>query len=302
MTLQEYLDSCANVDRKGNRHAKLYRAPLRFVPSETPAALVPVDPYYLGMWLGDGYKCNALISGSDQETKAYIQAYVDRLNSTKPSGEPPLRLQESHVKKPGDVSILSNPDGTTETITATMDCFNWKISSTAKGPKTWNPVSHGLRRLGFTGEDKSVGIPACYMNADEDTRLAVLAGLIDSDGSLWGGYYMFSQMTYEHKKIVDDAHKLAVSCGIACSPVRQILIKKRLDEPRWQFYLYKGSEKFQHHLLMPRKKLNGIKPGGMTVNFDAHVFHVSEEYEQECRAVSISGNLFQLANRTVVHD
>jgi hypothetical protein len=51
---------------------------------------------------------------------------------------------------------------------------------------TWNPIRSGLRELGFTGEDRRVGIPNCYMNADEDSRLAVLAGLIESDGNIFG--------------------------------------------------------------------------------------------------------------------
>ncbi|KAF1827496.1 uncharacterized protein K489DRAFT_397756 [Dissoconium aciculare CBS 342.82] len=302
MMLREYQESCANVSNRSNRKLKLYRAPLMFVPSETPAAPVPIDPYYLGIWLGDGSKTGSTITGTDKETKAFIQAYVDRLNSTRPPGTPPLILIEILSHEAGYTTTLQHPSGrTSETITSTMDCFHWRISSTVQGSNAWNPVLHGLRDLGFTGEDKSVGIPDCYMNADEDTRLAVLAGLIDSDGTLWGRFYMFTQMTYQHKKIVDDAHKLATSCGIACSPIGQVNIKNR-REPRWQFYLYKGCEKFQHHLLMPRKKLNGLKPGGMTVNFDARVFHVSDPHQQECRAVSISGDLFQLANRTVAHN
>jgi glutamate synthase (NADPH/NADH) len=45
-----------------------------------------------------------------------------------------------------------------------------------------NPVLNGLRDLGILN-NKSKGIPLAYMQADKDTRLALIAGLIESDGT-----------------------------------------------------------------------------------------------------------------------
>ncbi|KAK9321880.1 hypothetical protein V1517DRAFT_339374 [Lipomyces orientalis] len=45
---------------------------------------------------------------------------------------------------------------------------------------------------------KAAGIPSAYMTADEDTRLAVVAGLIDSDGS-YVNAHSFVQMTDGHR-------------------------------------------------------------------------------------------------------
>lgn len=302
MTLEEYEASCANVNNASNRKLKLYRAPLVFVPSEVPATSVPVDPYYFGFWLGDGDKDGAGLTSTDLEIKAYTQAYVDRLNRERPDGEPVLTFSEHVRHTEGYTAELQHHgnEGTSK-ITSTTAVFHWRISSSKRGAGFWNPVFQGLRDLGFTGEDKTAGIPDCYMDADEDTRLAVLAGLIESDGVRINKSYRFSQMTYEHKKIVEDAQKLALSCGIQCSSVRQYDIKNR-KEPRWEFDMFKGCEKFQHHLLIPRKKLNNLKPGGQTTNWDAHTFGVSEPHDGEFRAIEVSGGLYQLANRTIVHN
>lgn len=303
MTLDEYEASCANKSSIGNRKLELYRAPLRFVHSEAPTTSVPVDPYYMGFWLGDGSKAAAEVCGTDLETKAYLQAYVDRLNHQRPDGEPALILTERILHTAGDTSEVKNhgSEGTLTMVSPT-DVFHWRISSTKKGPVAWNPVLKGLRNLVFAGEDKTSGIPACYMEADEDTRLAVLAGLIESGGHRINKTYRFSQMTYEHKQIVEDAHKLALSCGVQCSSIRQYDIKDR-KEPRWEFNMFKGCEKFQHHLLLPRKKLDGLKPGRRNVNsVDAHKFSISEPHDGEYRSIEVSGGLYQLANRTVVHN
>lgn len=44
-----------------------------------------------------------------------------------------------------------------------------------------SPVMNGLRDLGVL--NKSRGIPSAYMQAHEDTRLAVISDLIDIDGN-----------------------------------------------------------------------------------------------------------------------
>lgn len=299
ITLDEYLASCANVDNKANRKLKLYRAPLQFVASEVPATSVPVDPYYMGFWLGDGDKGAARLSSTDMELKAYLQAYVDHLNAIRPPEEPVLCLRETVAHEAGDHKVLKTPSGS-RILTANLDCFCWRVSSSGIGDDFWNPVWTGLKQMGFTGADKTVGIPDCYMNADEDTRLAVIAGLIESDGYRVNKFYRFTQNTNEHKKIVEDARKLALSCGILCSPLRQYDIKDQ-REPRYEFDMFKGCEKFQHHLIIPRKKLDSLNSGSHHINWDAHVFHVSDHQNGEFRAVEVSGCLYQLANRTVVH-
>lgn len=294
MTMDQYLKTCTPPMQLKNKKLRLYRAPLVFEPYQGLVSPVPVDPYFLGFWLGDGSKHITSITSSDPELKVYLQAYVDRLNRTFLDGQPDLCVQELHKWSPGDTTSIKG-----QLATATLDCFVWTIASTVKY-SSWNPVRQGLKDVGLF-DDKSGGIPDCYMNADEDTRLAVLAGLIESDGSLSTKTqcYCFTQATFEHKKIVEDAHRLATSCGIHCT---DITTKQKAEdaEPTWLFYMGKGSEKFQHHLLLPRKRLD--LTGRERYNRDMRPFEVEDAGPGEYRLIEVSGALFQLADRTVIHN
>lgn len=299
MTMEEYLDTCEPLKPQKQRKLGLYRAPLHFVPYRGEVSTVPIDPYWFGLWLGDGTNKQPEIASADLEHKVYTQAYVDRLNSNRPDGAEPLRLVEEHVTAPGDIHTVSNGQGTT----ATMDCSVLRIScDTTVKNKTWNPVRAGLEELGVFG-DKSGGIPDCYMHSDEDTRLAVIAGLIESDGWLdrRTRCYGFGQTTYEHKKTVFDLRTLAISCGIQCSDVTERLrTEAGCTEPTWRFFMSKGVERFQHHLLLPRKRLDTTSV--TQVNRDVRTFDVEDAGQGEFRTIEVSGELYQLADRTVVHN
>lgn len=297
MTLEEYQATCTAPMTQHMSKLRLYRSPLRFQPYQGPVSPVPIDPYWLGFWLGDGNRTNTEITSTDREIEVYTQALVDRLNRDSiPPGKAPLKV--SKYERP--IGITHVYKG--ETITSTRALNSLRVMSTVTGGKTyWNPVLDGLRELGLLG-DKSGGIPDCYMNADENTRLAVLAGLIESDGWLYLGlnFYGFGQYTYEHKKIVEDARKLALSCGIQCTHIIERKQRKNRDEPGWYFYMARGAEKFQPHLILPRKRMS--VPFTTAVNRDVRPFDVEDAGDGEFRLIEVSGERFQLADRTVVHN
>ena len=55
--------------------AKGYRASLDFPKKE-----VPIDPYLLGVWLGDGTKRNTDITNVDQEIIEYCESIAQNLD------------------------------------------------------------------------------------------------------------------------------------------------------------------------------------------------------------------------------
>lgn len=296
MTMEEYLATCTPLMPQKQRKLRLYRAPLRFEPYQGPEPSIPIDPYWLGFWLGDGTKKRTEITSADQEIKVYLLAYIDRLNANRPAGSAPVKLVEKLHHAVGSTGMIRG-----KMHTCQVDTYTFEINSVMGTPdKRWNPLRTGLRDLGLLG-DKSSGIPDCYMNANEDTRLAVLAGLIESDGWLQDRMtmYGFSQTTYEHKKIVEDAHKLALSCGIHCSNITEVL-EDGFKEPTWRFYMRKGAEKFQHHLLIPRKRMD--LSSFIRYNRDVRTFDVEDAGQGEYRTIEVSGGLYQLADRTVVHN
>ena len=303
MTVEEYENLCSKEVKRS--HLKLYRAPLCFVPSvATINAQVPIDPYYLGLWLGDGAKSHTGIfsNASDRVVSLWLQSYVDRLNSNKPNGARALCLKERIIYPAGTVIRLHG-----STYTQNHDTIEYRISCPQQGEGYhWNPVMDGLRDLGLQN-DKSGGIPAVYKQADEDTRLAVIAGLIETDGCYVKSHnmYRFVQHGEEHRKIVEDLKEVALSCGISVTGIDEekdaqgFVDVTGAPTTHYIIYLGKGSVKFQHHLLFPRKRMSLDK---QYYTHDARPFKVWDAPESEYRAIEVSGGQFQLANRLVTHN
>ncbi|KAK9361501.1 hypothetical protein V1504DRAFT_432841 [Lipomyces starkeyi] len=290
MTIDEYKRLCCKT---AIRCFKLYRCPLAFDSSiaTTGTQPLPVDPYFLGLWLGDGSVGTTVITSSDPEIAVWLESYVERLSSSTHK----LHLTK-HLIRPAGSRIA-------EGYTRNIDSFGYRISCQHKWRGQYNPVLTGLRELGILN-DKTGGIPSSYMNADEDTRLRVIAGMIDTDGSYRKSrnYYTFVQMTGEHKKIVYDLKELASSCGISVSGV-YIEMKTSIftagKSPAYVCRLGKGSNKFQKHLLIPRKKMN---VEWSYCNHDTRPFTISDAPVGEYIVIKVSGGKFQLANRLIVCD
>lgn len=124
-------------------------------PWNLAAVDLPLDPYVLGLWLGDGDSRNATITVGDEdvvETERIIQEAgftTKRVRNSRPKTAPLL-----YVSVPGSTS---------------------NRFSKVKG------LLVRLRELGVLGAKH---VPAQYLRASFDQRLALLQGLMDSDGSV----------------------------------------------------------------------------------------------------------------------
>lgn len=132
------------------------------VPISWPEKEVPLDPYFLGMWLGDGRSINGQIFTADQEVIDFLQSYADRMG---------VRFHSQLDRQGGVVQkcIISNGRGGDR--------------------KTVQEPGAILGRMGLIGNKH---IPQDYISNSQDVRLRLLAGLIDSDG-----YYEESGKCYE---------------------------------------------------------------------------------------------------------
>jgi hypothetical protein len=107
-----------------------------------------MDPYILGVWLGDGTSSKPEITSADKEIIDYLVSYASKNNL--------------------DVKISKNGNSKAK-----------KISFSAK-PGYKNSFTEKLKKLGVWN-NKS--IPKKYLTASIDARLQLLAGIIDTDGS-----------------------------------------------------------------------------------------------------------------------
>ena len=123
---------------------------------EWPAKELPIDPYYLGLWLGDGGSDDSRITSADQEIIGWLMEFA-RQNG--------MELHKYEGKR-GTASYAI--------VTTHATKINRKDSMRVR-----------LRKIGLLGNKY---IPELYLINNRQNRLRLLAGLIDSDG-----YYPMNQ-------------------------------------------------------------------------------------------------------------
>lgn len=149
---------------------------------EWSARDVPLEPYFLGLWLGDGDARDQTITSADNEIIHYLRGYAERLG---------IRLSERKQRDSG------------------TGVDTWRLNICwQKNVK--NPIREGLRSLGVLGNKH---IPRVYKVNSREVRMRVLAGLIDSDGTVDGGQGYLISTTLE--SLANDILFLARSLGLA---------------------------------------------------------------------------------------
>lgn len=163
---------------KTYRHTrKLFRVAVDF-PAAQP---LPIDPYMLGVLLGDG----SLGHG---------------ITVTKPDAE----IWQAAREFADGYGIAVND------VTCGGRCPTFSLV-TARGRP--NHLRAQLRELGLLGTSSGTKfIPQVYKTASREYRLQLLAGLIDTDGSLGNGYYDFVSKS---RRLADDVAFVARSVGLA---------------------------------------------------------------------------------------
>jgi len=146
---------------------------------------LPVDPYLLGVLIGDGYITNGEVSFYCHRDDQHIPAYVADLGVLKG-----LRLSKSQKENTVRYRIC----GPTE-----------------NSKRTW--IRQALEDLGLYGkhsEDKFV--PESYLFTARENRLALLRGLMDTDGYVAAGCStpLFCSVS---KQLIDDVRFLVESLG-----------------------------------------------------------------------------------------
>ena len=167
-------------------HQRRYELPVMSEPARFPRRDVPMDPYALGLLLGDGCLTTTTtpsFSTRDPELAGALEAALDGI--------------ELREKRPGDY-VLGNRDGG------------------RGGVIVANPVTAILRELLLAGATSVTKfVPPDYLLNDDSVRLAVLQGLLDTDGGpvTQGGRSCRIQYTTCSDVLRDDVVFLVRSLG-----------------------------------------------------------------------------------------
>ncbi|MEF8815723.1 MAG: replicative DNA helicase [Salinibacter sp.] len=156
------------------------------VAAEFPEQPAPLDPYLLGLWLGDGKSDSARIYTTDE-------AVVSELHTV--------------AKGRGD---------TISTYDEHRACPAYLVKSGGRGGdmSTRTSVQGALRTLGVLNDKH---IPQLYLGNSREKRLRLLAGLIDSDGHLNDGYGGTYEITQSKERLARDIKFLCDTLGYRTS-------------------------------------------------------------------------------------
>jgi superfamily II DNA or RNA helicase len=132
----------------------------------------PIEPYFLGLWLGDGNSTSVRITTPDETVKAYLFDYAKRNGHT--------------------TSVYDEPS----------NCETVRI-------KAGSEIMGKLRQLNLI---KNKHIPDVYKLGSKETRLEILAGVLDADGYLHHGHF---DIVIKQKEFAEGITFISRSLGLA---------------------------------------------------------------------------------------
>ncbi len=175
---------CPTADRRPNHAVALTGA------LQLPEADLPIPPYALGCWLGDGHSAGARLTTVELELIMHIEAsglevapedspYLYRLSFPSEATEVPLR----------PCVVCGTEHGT---------------------------VQAELRSLGVLGDKR---IPTAYLRASESQRRDLLAGILDTGGTVVRTGSV--QVAVTNSVLAEDLRELVNGLGYRCSMAKK---------------------------------------------------------------------------------
>jgi replicative DNA helicase len=179
VSVREFAELTENV----KKHVYGFRSSVTSFMCDEPLV---VDPYLLGVWLGDGTSDSAqlTINNDDEELLAYLRVSFP--------------LAKFHQYKPGALTVVLTTHEKTNFVRP-------------------NSFLQGLRSLGVVSNKH---IPKVYLLAALRDRLALLAGLLDTDGSPNGCGW---EITTKFPALRDGIIHLATSVGLTASVASKVV-------------------------------------------------------------------------------
>lgn len=170
LPLDEWLNKAPNSDVR--HYGKLFSVGVEAFGGAQPE--LPIDPYFLGAWFGDGTK--ALVERTTGEQLATVQI-------TKP--DPEIRALCEEQAKLWGLRM--------QAYDAETKCVSYRLvaNEAPVGEGRWepNPLLRALRDIVGQGVD----VPAAYLRASREARLQFLAGWCDTDGELANATFVITQ-------------------------------------------------------------------------------------------------------------
>jgi replicative DNA helicase len=224
-------EEIARTVRCATQDARLNHSVANAAPLQLPEAELPIGPYTLGVWLGDGTSAQAQYTSADPEIAVYIEAEGLVVVPTAVDRRYALRLpaRGGPQERACPMCGRSFTPRTSQVQTCGKTCggklrAGGGVGRSATCPDCGAPSSgllqcqecrndHGtvkalLRTLGVLGDKH---IPVSYLRASERQRRDLLAGLLDTDGTVTPSGCV--QFAVTSRRLAEDARELIASLG-----------------------------------------------------------------------------------------
>ena len=223
MTIQKYLSLPMNVQKE------LYMFKSSGINWEHKE--VALDPYILGMWLGDGMSHGYGFVTADKEL---LDKWIEWGKGNDAT------IKKGHKYKYGISSTTNN----------TQHGISCNKTEQA-------PLKKLLAKYGLVNNKH---IPHEYLVNDRKTRLAVMAGLVDTDGNVRAnGHEIRICQGERNYKLIYDAEFLARSLGFSCHMNHGMCtytVNKEKRQKPYKELTITGPKLYEIPTVLPRKKLN----------------------------------------------
>ena len=211
--VEETLTTKQILESKNHSKRRTIRIPV--VPVHFPDADLPVDPWRLGFWLGDGCR-NSGVHAIDWRFKDELEdIYSGLLNPWEElvfkwvrgnTGTMSVRRKKGMCPRGHDYTNDASNRGTYAGNPGCKACNDkpWRGKSDPVLPS----MREALRDIGVLFNKH---IPDVYLHASYEQRMALLQGLMDSDGMVTSkGMATF---TNADRRLIDGARELIISLG-----------------------------------------------------------------------------------------
>ena len=196
---------------------------------------VPIDPYYIGLWLGDGSSRNTDITTIELDIYNFLCNYADEMGW--------------NTNKKANIQRKTKVNSHELDVVAT-------ISTTGKN-RDGDTLFSKMKNLNLNGKDCK-HIPEIYLKNSIEVRSRVLAGIIDTDGCTDGSKSRY-EIVQKNKRLSDDIVQLAKSLGwytTSREVEKSCIYKGEKRSGLYQrMYLRPGKLAVEIPVLLERKKL-----------------------------------------------
>lgn len=224
---------------------------------------VLIDPYMLGLWLGDGDSSRISFTAAEREIKEYFNSFKDRCH-----------LRHLHNTNKCDVVHFPKAEN--------QDLYNAFTKYNLFGNKH---------------------IPEDYKHNSTDVLLNLLAGIIDSDGYYDSNKHIYEIVQHNSRKdIIYDLKEIAEDLGMRCTITTKVGSKNSMKPGEMYYRLFIRSN-IEIPVKIEKKKFKNRSNYRNKLDWTEYSFTIDYYGEGEYYGFLIDDDhLFLLKDRTIVHN